>query len=113
MLRTFVCKESLTKTGLINRIYSQLEDQEKIEKKVTKKTISDMLDLSLNEIVEEVKNGNRVVFNDFGVFQLKSRKGFTFKSGLSQEEYIVPTKNYIKFNIKGKTITDINQPKDE
>ena len=83
--------ETITKKELIDRIADGCG-----EKRVTVKKI---IQSFLNEIIEELGQGNRLEFRDFGVFESKVRAARTAQNPKTLERVSVPSKRTVKFKV--------------
>jgi integration host factor subunit beta len=82
---------TITKKELIDRISERTGC-----KRVTVKRIVQRF---LDEIVEELGQGNRLEFRDFGVFESKARAARTAQNPKTLERVHVPSKRTVKFKI--------------
>jgi integration host factor subunit beta len=57
--------ETITKKELVNRIAETTQ--------LTKVVVKDIVQRFLDEIVEELSDGNRLEFREFGVFEVRQR----------------------------------------
>ncbi|MFH0946405.1 MAG: HU family DNA-binding protein, partial [Planctomycetota bacterium] len=53
----------------------------------------------LDEIINELSNGNRLEFRDFGVFEVKFRKARRAQNPRTLEKVHVPPKKVVKFKV--------------
>ena len=99
---------TVTKKELIDRI----ADSTDTKRVLVKKIIQEFLD----EIVEELGNGNRLEFRDFGVFECKVRAARTAQNPKTMEKVPVPAKRTVKFKVgrlmKARLIGDGSPPPD-
>lgn len=82
---------TITKKELIERI----ADATGTKRVLVKRVIQQFLD----EIVEELGNGNRLEFRDFGVFESKHRAARVAQNPKTLERVMVPEKRTVKFKI--------------
>lgn len=82
---------TITKRDLVNRIAERSGAT-----KVVTKTI---LQMFLDEIVRELAAGNRLEFRDFGVFEVRSRRGRRAQNPRTLEKVLVPPKRVVKFKV--------------
>ena len=82
---------TITKKELIDRI----SDKEQLKRVLVKRVIQTFLD----EVVEQVGNGNRVEFRDFGVFESKIRAARIAQNPKTLERVSVPSKRTVKFKV--------------
>lgn len=73
-----------------------------IEKVVTKTTLSSLTARSviqefLDEIVSELRKGNRIELRDFGVFEVRERPARTAQNPRTLEPVQVPAKRSVRF----------------
>ncbi|ARN57623.1 HU family DNA-binding protein [Sedimentisphaera salicampi] len=81
--------DTVTKKELIDRIAEQTG-----EKRVAVKVV---VQAFLDEIVEELEQGNRLEFRDFGVFETKKRAQRVAQNPKTLEKVQVPSKRTVKF----------------
>lgn len=82
---------TITKKDLIDRI----ADQTGQRRTVVKQTIQSLLD----SIIDELSEGNRIEFRDFGVFEVKDRAPRTAQNPKTLERVFVPAKKTVKFKV--------------
>jgi len=82
---------TVTKKELIDRI----ADQTGAKRVLVKKVVQSFLD----EIIDELGNGNRLEFRDFGVFECKVRAARTAQNPKTLERVPVPAKRTVKFKV--------------
>lgn len=82
---------TITKKELVNRI-SGKTGQTKV---VTKQIIQMFLD----EIIEELGQGNRLEFREFGVFEIKERAARKAQNPRTLQKVSVPAKRVVKFKV--------------
>ena len=80
---------TVTKKELVDRI----ADKTKGKRIVVKEIIQTFL----SEIVNELGNGNRLEFRDFGVFEVKNRAARIAQNPKTLERVEVPPKRTVKF----------------
>jgi len=80
-----------TKKELVGRIADQTGQ--------TKVVVKQVLQAFLNEIVEELANGNRLEFREFGVFEVKERRARRAQNPRTLEKVEVPAKRVVKFKV--------------
>lgn len=83
--------KTVTKKELIDRIADRTGNK-RVE---VKRVIQHFLD----EIIEELGNGNRLEFRDFGVFESKVRAARTAQNPKTLEQVKVPEKRTVKFKV--------------
>lgn len=82
-------KERIGKTDFINAVSAKTG--------ITKVDTQKIIDAAIDEITEQMKKGNDVVFTGFGSFKVakvKARKGRNVRTG---EEIKIPAHNRVKF----------------
>ena len=82
---------TITKKELIDRI----SDQEGCKRVLIKRVIQAFL----NSIIEELGNGNRLEFRDFGVFEAKLRAARQAQNPKTMDKVKVPPRRTVKFKI--------------
>ncbi|MCK4658436.1 MAG: integration host factor subunit beta [Phycisphaerae bacterium] len=82
---------TVTKKELIDRIAEKTE----LRRLVVKTIIQGFL----NEIIDELGNGNRLEFRDFGVFETKVRAARIAHNPKTLERVPVPPKRTVKFKV--------------
>jgi integration host factor subunit beta len=82
---------TITKKDLVDRI----ADQTGCKRVTVKRIIQRFLD----EIVEELGDGNRLEFRDFGVFELRERAARVAQNPKTMEKVHVPSKRTVKFKV--------------
>ena len=82
---------TITKKELIDRI----SDQTTYKRIVVKRIVQTFLD----EIIDELGQGNRLEFRDFGVFESKIRAARVAQNPKTLERVHVPRKRTVKFKI--------------
>ncbi len=99
---------TVTKKELIDRIAEQTDTKRVLVKRIVQSF--------LDEIVNELGNGNRLEFRDFGVFECKVRAARTAQNPKTMEKVPVPAKRTVKFKIgrlmKEKLVGDGTPPPD-
>ncbi len=83
--------QTITKKELIDRI----AEKSSHKRVVVKRIIQSFLD----EIVDELGNGNRLEFRDFGVFESKLRAARSAQNPKTLERVNVPSKRTVKFKV--------------
>lgn len=82
---------TVTKRELVNRIAEETGQ--------TKVVVRDVLQRFLNEIIDELADGNRLEFREFGVFEVRGRKARTAQNPRTLEKVDVPAKRVVKFKV--------------
>ena len=83
--------QTITKKELIDRI----AEKSSHKRVVVKRIIQSFLD----EIVDELGQGNRLEFRDFGVFECKVRASRIAQNPKTLERVSVPSKRTVKFKV--------------
>ncbi len=82
---------TITKKELVNRIAE--------ETKQTKVVVKEILQRFLNTIIEELADGNRLEFREFGVFEVRKRAARKAQNPRTLEKVVVPQKRVVKFKV--------------
>ncbi|MEL7472670.1 MAG: HU family DNA-binding protein [Planctomycetota bacterium] len=82
---------TVTKKDLIDKI-AERTGQKRVD---VKKTVQELL----NQIIDELKDGNRLEFRDFGVFETKERAPRVAQNPRTLERVPVPAKRTVKFKV--------------
>ena len=82
---------TVTKKDVIDRI----ADQESCKRVLVKRIIQSFLDV----IVDELSQGNRLEFRDFGVFESKIRASREAQNPKTMDKVLVPSKRTVKFKV--------------
>ncbi len=82
---------TITKKDLIDRI----AESEACKRVCVKRVVQAFLD----EIVEELGNGNRIEFRDFGVFESKLRAARQAQNPKTMDKVQVPSKRTVRFKV--------------
>lgn len=82
---------TITKKELIDRIAERTDNKRVVVKKVVQ--------AFLDDIIEELGNGNRLEFRDFGVFESKRRAARVAQNPKTLERVEVPPKRTVKFKV--------------
>lgn len=80
---------TITKKDLIDRISEKSG--------VRRSTVKDVVQMLLDQITDELAEGNRLEFRDFGVFEVKSRAARTAQNPKTLQRVSVPPKRSVKF----------------
>ncbi len=80
-----------TKKDLIDRI----ADQTGQRRTTVKRTVQCFLD----DVIDELKQGNRLEFRDFGVFEIRQRAPRVAQNPKTLERVPVPAKKTVKFKV--------------
>jgi integration host factor subunit beta len=82
---------TITKKELVNRIADQTGQ--------TKVVVKDILQRFLDEIIDELAQGNRLEFREFGVFEVRERAARRAQNPRTLEKVSVPAKRVVKFKV--------------
>lgn len=82
---------TITKKELIDRISEATQQRRSSVKKI--------LQMFLDEVIEELAEGNRLEFRDFGVFECKTRKARRAQNPKTLAPVKVPEKRTVKFKV--------------
>ena len=82
---------TITKKDLIERI----TERTKLKRNDAKRAIQEFLD----QVIEELKKGNRLEFRDFGVFEVKERAARLAQNPKTMQKVEVPAKRAVKFKV--------------
>ena len=82
---------TVTKKELVDRI----AEQTGARRTVVKKVVQSFLD----EVIEELGQGNRLEFRDFGVFETKERAARVAQNPKTLQRVHVPPKRTVKFKV--------------
>lgn len=89
--------QTITKKELVNRIADQTGQ--------TKVVVKDILQKFLDEIIDELSQGNRLEFREFGVFEVRERAARRAQNPRTLEKVEVPAKRVVKFKV-GRTMRE-------
>ncbi|MEL7237829.1 MAG: HU family DNA-binding protein, partial [Planctomycetota bacterium] len=82
---------TITKKELIDRI-ADATDQRRV-------LIKQVVQMFLDEVIDELAQGNRLEFRDFGVFETKMRKARRAQNPRKREAVWVPERRTVKFKV--------------
>lgn len=82
---------TITKKDLVERI----AEKTKIPRHDVKRALQEFLD----QIILELRRGNRLEFRDFGVFELKERAARLAQNPKTMQKVHVPAKRAVKFKV--------------
>lgn len=82
---------TITKKELIDRIAEKTSNKRVVVKRI--------IQTFLDEIIEELGQGNRLEFRDFGVFESKYRAARVAQNPKTLERVSVPSKRTVKFKV--------------
>lgn len=80
---------TITKKDLIDRISQQTG--------MRRSMVKDVVQLFLDQVTQELVDGNRLEFRDFGVFEVKGRAARTAQNPKTLQRVSVPPKRSVKF----------------
>jgi integration host factor subunit beta len=83
--------QTITKKELIDRIAEKSSHKRVVVKRIIQRF--------LDEIIDELGQGNRLEFRDFGVFESKLRAARTAQNPKTLERVSVPSKRTVKFKV--------------
>ena len=83
--------KTITKKDLVDRIAEQSGNKRVVVKKIVQRF--------LEEIINELGDGNRLEFRDFGVFEVRARAARVAQNPKTMEKVQVPSKRTVKFKI--------------
>lgn len=86
-----------TKKDLIDRI-AQRTGQKRGD-------VKESIQLFLDEMIDDLKNGNRIEFRDFGVFEVRERAARTAQNPKTLEQVAVPARKAVRFKV-GRLMRD-------
>ncbi|MGR3310352.1 MAG: HU family DNA-binding protein [Candidatus Brocadiales bacterium] len=80
---------------------------EKVARKTDNKNVKVKEDVQtfLDEIIDELSQGNRIELRDFGVFEIKKRAARKARNPRTGEEAFVPQRNVVVFKV-GKSMKE-------
>lgn len=83
--------KTVTKKELVHRIAERTG--------VTKVVAKDVIQAFLNAIIDELADGNRLEFREFGVFESRERAARLAQNPRTLEKVPVPAKRIVKFKV--------------
>ncbi|MFQ5806124.1 MAG: HU family DNA-binding protein [Phycisphaerae bacterium] len=83
--------KTITKKDLVDRIAEHSGNKRVVVKKIVQRF--------LEEIINELGEGNRLEFRDFGVFEVRARAARIAQNPKTMEKVEVPSKRTVKFKI--------------
>lgn len=83
--------KTITKKELVHRIAEQTG--------VTKVVAKEVIQSFLNSIIDELAEGNRLEFREFGVFESRERAARLAQNPRTLEKVPVPAKRIVKFKV--------------
>lgn len=94
--------KTITKKLLVDRIATK----HNLQRTAVKNILQDFLD----QIVDELGEGNRIEFRDFGVFEVKHRAARTAQNPKTLERVPVPAKRSVRFKPGRKMREEMDAP---
>jgi integration host factor subunit beta len=91
---------TITKRELIERISLQTG--------IKRGEVKDVLQHFLDEIIRELKRGNRLEFRDFGVFEIRERAARRAQNPRTLEQVMVPSRRSVKFKV-GRLLRELGE----
>lgn len=82
---------TVTKKELVDRIADQVDTKRVLVKRIVQSF--------LDEVIEELGQGNRLEFRDFGVFETKQRASRVAQNPKTLQRVHVPPKRTVKFKM--------------
>jgi len=82
---------TVTKKDLIDRIA--------VETGVRRTDVKTVVQTFLNSVIDELSEGNRLEFRDFGVFETRERAARVAQNPRTLERVPVPARNTVKFKV--------------
>lgn len=101
-------RKTITKKELVARIAERTNQ--------TKVVAKDIIQSFLDEIIEELGNGNRLEFREFGVFEIQERAARKALNPRTREKVGVPARYVVKFKVgrlMKERVARITSPEDE
>lgn len=95
---------TITKKELIDRIA--------LRTGMKRTDVRNVLQMFLSEVVEQLGNGNRLEFRDFGVFEIKIRAPRTAQNPKTLERVIVPKRKTVRFKVGRLFKQQLDSPRD-
>jgi integration host factor subunit beta len=83
--------KTITKKDLVDRIAERSGNKRVVVKRIVQRF--------LEEIINELGEGNRLEFRDFGVFEVRARAARMAQNPKTMEKVRVPSKRTVKFKI--------------
>lgn len=97
--------KTITKKILVDRI----ANKHKLQRTAVKNILQDFLD----QIVDELGEGNRIEFRDFGVFEVKHRAARTAQNPKTLERVPVPAKRSVRFKPGRRMREEMEGPQEQ
>jgi len=88
---------TVTKKELVDRIADG--------SKLRREQVRDVLQKFLDQLIEELADGNRIEFRDFGVFEVRVRAARTAQNPKTLQRVSVPARRTVKFKV-GRLMKD-------
>ena len=82
---------TVTKKDLVDRIASQTD--------LKRSDVRDVIQAFLDNVINELGEGNRLEFRDFGVFEIRARAARMAQNPRTLERVPVPARKTVKFKV--------------
>lgn len=82
---------TVTKKELVHRIAEELDQ--------TKVVVRDVVQRFLDEVIQELAQGNRLEFREFGVFEVKERSQRRAQNPRTLKKVLVPPRRVVRFKV--------------
>jgi integration host factor subunit beta len=82
---------TVTKKDLVDRIASQTD--------LKRSDVRDVIQAFLDNVINELGDGNRLEFRDFGVFEIRERAARMAQNPRTLERVPVPARKTVKFKV--------------
>jgi integration host factor subunit beta len=82
---------TVTKKDLVDRIASQTD--------LKRSDVRDVIQSFLDNVIDELGDGNRLEFRDFGVFEIRNRAARMAQNPRTLERVPVPARKTVKFKV--------------
>jgi integration host factor subunit beta len=78
---------------------------------IKRSDVHDVLHEVLDQIVDELRRGNRLEFRDFGVFEVRERAERMAQNPKTLQKVLVPAKRAVKFKVGRMMREKVESPK--
>lgn len=95
--------ETLNKKALADVLAERLD--------VTKKNASEIVEILLEEVKDELKKGNKVDLAGFGRFEVKKREKRSGFNPQTKEKIVIPSSKTLTFKVSKSLKDEINKKK--
>jgi len=82
---------TVTKKDLVDRIANQTD--------LKRSDVRDVIQAFLDNVIDELGDGNRLEFRDFGVFEIRNRAARMAQNPRTLERVPVPARKTVKFKV--------------